>query len=264
MAIDKSQGFITLVRLGFAARGLTYILLGYLALGTGGEAREGATGVFDYLRDLPLGTAILWLVAIGLLAYALFKLIGGIANIEHHGEDWKGAMKRIGDVASGAAHLFLSYAAYQFASGSGSSGDGSEQMAGSVMQVDFGPLLIGLVGVGFLAGAAMQAKHALTGDFMREIAGNAPRAVEGVGRAGFAARAAVFAIIGLSLVRGAWNESGEAVQGLGEALLSLRDTGAVYTLVALGLMLFGAFSLVLARYRVIPEIGRGQLRPHLR
>ena len=263
MAIDTSHKFITLVRLGYAARGLTYILLGYLALGTGGEAREGATGVFDYLRDIPLGSAILWLVAIGLLAYAVFKLISAFANVQNRSDDLKGAMKRIGDAASGLVHLFLSYAAYQFATGGRPSGGGSQEMAGTVMQIEFGPLLIGLVGVGFLVGAAMQAKQAVTGSFMKHIAGHAPRAVEGVGRAGFAARAVVFALIGLSMVRGAWNEQQQAVQGLGEAILSLRDTGFLYTLVAIGLLMFGAFSLVTARYRIIPDIHRGDLKPRL-
>lgn len=263
MAIDKSQKFITLVRLGYAARGLTYILLGYLALGSGGEAKDGATGVYDYLRDLPLGTPILWVVSIGLLAYALFKVASAIANIQNRSNDLKGATKRVGDAASGIVHLFLSYAAYQFATGGGTSGDGSQEMAGSVMQADFGSLLIGLIGLGFLIGAAMQVKQAVTGSFMKHIAGHAPRTVEAVGRAGFAARAVVFGIIGLSMVRGAWNGQGEAVKGLGQALLDLRDNGLVYTLVAIGLLLFGAFGLVTARYRILPDFHRGDLKPDL-
>ena len=70
--------------------------------------------------------------------------------------------------------------------------------------------------------------------------------MEGVGRAGHAARAVVFAIIGWSLVRAGWLNNEGAAKGLGEALLSLRDNGMVYTLVAIGLLLFGAFSLVTA------------------
>lgn len=75
MAIDKSRKFITLVRLGYAVRGLTYILLGVLALGTSGKAMEGATGVFDYLREFPLGKPLLWVVALGLLLFSAFSLV---------------------------------------------------------------------------------------------------------------------------------------------------------------------------------------------
>ena len=265
MAIDKSQRFITLVRLGYAARGLTYILLGVLALGTSGKAHEGARGVFDYLQDMPLGTPLLWIVALGLLAYALFKLMSGIANLENYPDDGKGAAKRIGQVASGAIHLVLSYAAYKFATGGSTSaeGGGESAMAQPVMDFALGQVLIGLAGAGMLIAAVMQARHAATGDFMKHIGGHAPRAVESIGRAGHAARAVVFAIIGWSLMRAGWFGNENAVKGLGEALLSLRDNGLVYTLVAIGLLMFGAFSLVTARYRIIPDFQRGDLKPDL-
>ena len=265
MAVDKSQKFVTLVRLGYAARGLTYILLGMLALGTSGREVAGAQGVFDYLQDMPLGTPLLWVVALGMLAYGLFKLLAGAANLENHDSDAVGMGKRAGELASGAIHLFLAYAAYSFATGakSSSSGEGSAGMAQPVMDFELGAVLIGLAGLGMLAAAVMQAKHAATGDFMKHIAGRAPRAVESIGRAGHAARAVVFAIIGWSLVRAAWLNSEGAVKGLGEALLSLRDNGFVYTLVAIGLLLFGAFSLVTARYRIIPDIDRRDLKPTL-
>ena len=266
MAIDKSQKFITLVRLGYAARGLTYILLGMLALGTSGKAKDGAKGVFDYLQDMPLGTPLLWLLALGLLAYALFKLMSGIANLENYPDDGMGAAKRIGQVASGVIHLFLSYAAYKFATGghtSSSEGGGEGAMAQPVMDFALGPVIIGLVGAGMLIGAVMQARQAVTGDFMKHIGGHAPRAIAAIGRAGHAARAIVFAIIGWSLMRAGWFANENAVKGLGESLLSLRDNGLIYTLVAIGLLLFGAFSLVVARYRIIPDFQRSDLKPDL-
>lgn len=267
MAIDKSQNFITLVRLGYAARGLTYLLLGFLALGTSGKAQEGAQGAFEYLREMPLGTPLLWLVAIGLLAYALFKLLSGAANLQNRPDDAKGMAKRVGDLASGLAHIALAYVAYRLASGEGSGssgGDGGEQMAQPVMDFELGPVIIGIIGLGILAAAAFQAKEAATGGFMKEVGGRAPRAVEAIGRAGFAARAVVFAIVGWSLVRAAWLTEGTEVKGLGEALLTLRDNGLVYTLVAIGLLMFGAFSLVTARYRIIPDFDRHSLKPGLR
>ncbi len=264
MAIDKSQNFITLVRLGHAARGLTYILLGGLALQASGHATEGQNGVFEYLSDMPMGEPLLWLIALGLLAYALFKLLAGFANLEGHDRDAMGLARRVGEIASGVVHTFLAYAAYKFATGAKTvAAGGSEAMVEPVMDFELGAVVIGLGGLGMLAAAAMNAKHAITGDFMNCIAGHAPRAVEGVGRAGHAARGVVFAIIGWSLIRAGWLDSEGAVKGLGEALLSLRDMGAVYTLVAIGLVLFGAFSLVTARYRIIPDFSRGRLRPHL-
>ena len=93
----------------------------------------------------------------------------------------------------------------------------------------------------------MQGKTAVTRSFMRELSSRAPEVVEYLGRAGLAARAVVFAIIGWSLMRGAWFDSSSEVK----------------TLVAAGLLLFGVFSLFAARYRIVPDLERSDLRPTL-
>lgn len=265
MTVDKSRGFITLVRLGYAARGLVYILLGYLALTTEVKAKEGPSSAFDYLQEVPLGSVVLWAAALGLLSYAAFKFLSAIANIENRARDAKGGMKRVGDAASAVAHLFLAYAAYQFATGVKRAADGgqSQEMAGSVMDWSLGTWAVGLVGIGFIVGAFMQGKSAVTGSFMKHIDGRAPTGVEALGRAGSAARAVVFAIIGWSLVQSAWFVQSGKVKGLGEAILALRNNGVLYTLVAAGLLLFGLFSLVMARYRVLPDFGKRDLKPRL-
>lgn len=264
--VDKSEKFSWLVRLGYVARGLVYLLLGYLALSTAGKAREGQNAVFDLMQDVPAGTALLYVVALGLLAYAVFKGIDAASDLEHHGSDAKGKAKRIGSAASAVTHLVLAYTAYQFANGERQQAEGStqtQQTAGSLLTWDMGPVLLGLVGVGFLIGAAMQAKSAYTAGFMKHIGGGAPSWVKPVGRAGHAARVVIFGLIGLSLVRAAWFSQASEVKGLGDALVGLSDSGIVYTLVAIGLVFFGVFSLMTARYRIVPDIQKGDLKPRL-
>ena len=264
--VDKSQKFITFVRLGYAARGLVYILLGYIALSTRGEAKGGGKAVFDWLQEVPLGTLVLWVIALGLIAYAVFKLISAFTDLQHHGSDKEGILKRAGDFASGCAYSFLAYVCFQFATGqeSSASGGGSQEMASTVLRVSLGGVVIGLIGVGFFVGAFMQAKGAVTGGFMHRLSGRAPTGIEAIGRAGYAARAVVFAIIGWSLIKSAWFSQSSEVKGLGEALLSLRDMGALYTIVAVGLVLFGLFSLIVSRYRIIPDIDKDELKPRFR
>ena len=265
--VDNSEKFRWLVRLGYAARGVVYIVLGYLALTTASAAQDGGDAVFDLLRDVPLGTLVLWLMAIGLLAYASFKFISAIGDVQRRGSDPKGLMKRVGDGASGVAHTILAIAACQYATGSSrgssSGSQGSQQVAGSILEMPLGELLIGVVGLGFLVGAFMQAKGAVTATFMNHVGRGAPAAVEPIGRIGHAARAVVFAIIGWSLVRSAWLESEAEVKGLGDALMTLRENGTLYTVVAIGLLLFGIFSLVVARYLIVPDVHRGDLKPSL-
>lgn len=259
--VDKSEKFGWLVRLGFAARGVVYVLIGYLALSASG-GDKGPEGAFNWLQDVPLGVPILYLAALGLLAYALYRLASVVFDIDNHGTDKKGLVHRAGHGASAIAHLALAWTAFQFAQGdkqSASGGGGGEQAAGSLLSFPFGSLLLGLVGLGFLLAAAMQAKSALTGSFMKAVAGDAPSFVKPLGQAGHAARAIVFAIIGWSLMQSAWFASTAQVKTLGEAVSSLADKGTVYTLVAVGLLLFGLFSLVIARYRVVPDFDRRNL-----
>lgn len=265
--VDKSEKFAWLVRLGYAARGLVYIMLGYLALSTAREAGDGQSAVFDLIQDVPFGTALLWLVAVGLLGYAAFKFLDAATDIEHHGGGAKGAAKRVGSAASGIAHVVLAWTAYQFAAGTKqqSSGDtGGEEAAASLLAWDMGSVLLGLVGLGFLVASAMQARHAWNASFMQHVSGRAPRAVEPLGRVGHAARAIVFLLIGWSIVKSAWFEQSAQVMGLGEAIMALSDNGAVYSLVAVGLILFGVFSLIVARYRIIPDVGSDLRRPRFR
>jgi hypothetical protein len=264
--VDKSEKFSWLVRLGYAARGLTYFLLGYMALGTRIGGGDGNTAVLDMLQDVPLGTPLLYLMALGLAGYVVFKLASAIGDVQNRGTDTKGIAKRIGDGASAVAYSILAYTALEFAQGTRHSAEGgqSQETAGTVLDWALGDLIIGLIGLGFLIGAFMQAKDAVTGSFMHRVSPRAPNVIEPIGRAGHAARAVVFALIGWSLVQAAWLDSEAQVKGLGDALLSLRESGTIYTLIAVGLMLFGVFSMAVSRYRIIPDIDASGLKPSFR
>ena len=262
--VDKSEKFRWLVRLGFAARGLVYLLIGLLALTSGRES--GPEGAFDLLQNAPFGAPILYLAALGLVGYALFRLASLLFDTENLGTSGKGVAQRIGHGASGVAHLALAWTAFQFAQGdkSTASDPAAEQAAGTLLSFPLGSLMLGLIGLGFIAAAAFQAKSALSADYRREIASDAPAIVAPLGRIGYAARAVVFAVIGWSLVRSAWFGVSEEVKSLGEAIATLAASGVLYTLVAVGLLVFGLFSLLLARFRIVPDLARADLRPGLR
>jgi hypothetical protein len=261
--VDKSEKFRWLVRLGFAARGIVYLLIGLLALTA--QRETGPEGAFDLLQDAPLGAPILYLAALGLIGYALFRLASLLFDIENHGSAGKGIAHRIGHGASGVAHLALAWTAFQFAQGTKQSASDAavQASADSLLSFPFGSLALGLIGIGFLAAAVFQARSAVSAEFTREIAGDAPAAVKTLGRIGYAARAVVFLVIGWSLVRSAWFGSTEEVKSLGQAVGSLADNGVLYTLVAAGLLIFGLFSFLLARYRIIPDLDRTNLSPTL-
>ena len=262
--VDKSEKFRWLVRLGFAARGLVYLLVGFLAL-TASRGENGPEGAFDLLQDAPLGAPILYLAAAGLLGYALYRLCSLLFDVENYGTSSKGIAHRIGHGASGLAHFVLAWTAFQFAQGdkqTASSGE-AQGAAGTLLSFPFGSLALGLIGLGFLVGAAMQAKSAVKGQLSDQLSRDAPSIIRPLGRVGYGARAVVFLSIGWSLVQSAWLSSSAQVKSLGEAVGSLADNGTLYTLVAAGLVVFGLFSLLLARYRIVPDLDRADLRPRL-
>jgi hypothetical protein len=261
--VDKSEKFRWLVRLGFAARGVVYFLIGYLALTA--ARPTGPEHAFDLLQNAPLGEPILYAAALGLLGYALFRLASLVFDVENHGSSGKGLLNRAGHGASGVAHLALAWTAFKFAQGDKQTAESgaAQEAAGTLLSLPLGSLLLGLVGVGFAAAAALQAKSVVSASFTHVISGDAPAAIKTLGRIGSAARAVVFLVIGWSLVRSAWFESSGEVKSLGEAIGSLAGSGTLYTLVAAGLLVFGVFSLLLARYRIVPDFDRAALRPTL-
>lgn len=256
--VDKSEKFNWLVRVGYFSRAILYAVLGLVALTNSSRIAEGTDGVFAAVEEYPAGTVILWIMVIGLVAYALFRFCSLFFDIENNGSDAKGWGKRIGHAGSGVAHLALAWSAYSFATSDGSgggSGGGAQEAASGVLSVEFGGLVLGLLGIALFIAAFHQAKKGITGEFMHRISGRAPDATRWLGGAGFLARAVVYAVIGWSLIQaGFMSGDAEEIRTLGDAVASLAGEGFVFTLTAIGLLLFGLFSLVLARYRIIPDL----------
>ncbi|WP_338445871.1 DUF1206 domain-containing protein [Pelagerythrobacter marensis] len=262
---DKSAKFSTLVRVGYFSRAILYSVLGLIALTSAGRIGQGTNGIFHAIQEFPLGTAILWLMVVGLLAYALFRLASPLFDIENQGSDTTGWARRIGHAGSAVGHLALAYSAFEFATTGSDSGGGAQAAASGILSMQFGGAILGLLGAAFIVAAAFQAKKGWTGEFMHRIAPGAPSQTRLLGGIGYIARAVVFLLIGWSLVQAGFLSSGsEQVLTLGDAVASLADDGIVFTLVAIGLLMFGLFSLVLSRYRIIPKLDADGLRPAFR
>nr|WP_298927721.1 DUF1206 domain-containing protein [uncultured Erythrobacter sp.] len=264
--VDKTEKFNWLVRLGYFSRAVLYSVLGIIALTSAGKIGKGTDGIFNTINGLPGGTLLLWILVIGLFAYALFRFASPVFDIENNGTDAKGWGKRIGHAGSAIAHVALAWTAYQFASsGSASDGGGASQAASGVLSIQFGAAVIGVLGLAFFIAALAQAKKAISGDFMNRISGNAPSSTRMLGGLGYAARAVVYTVIGWSLVQTGFLSSGaDNIKTLGAAVASLTGSGWLFTLTAIGLLMFGIFSLILARYQIIPELDKDAGIPNFR
>ncbi|MDZ4307334.1 DUF1206 domain-containing protein [Allopontixanthobacter sp.] len=263
--IDKSEKFRSLVRVGYFSRAILYIVLGLIALTSAGRIAQGTDGIFIAIEEFPAGMAILWLMVVGLTAYALFRLASTLFDIENHGSDTVGWGTRIGHAGSAIGHFALAFSAYKFATSSGDGGDGAQDAAAGVLSVTLGGAVLGILGLLFFIAALAQAKKGITGSFMHRISPQAPDSTRWLGGAGFLARAVVFIVIGWSLVKAGFLSSGtDQIKTLGDAVASLSGEGVIFTLVAAGLLIFGIFSLILARYRIIPDMDPGRKIPSFR
>ena len=241
-----------LTRLGFAARGVMYILIGLLALRLG-RAEDGA-GILEYLAS-GAGRVLLALMALGFVFYALWRLSEALVDTEGHGSDAKGIAVRAGEVASGIIHLGLGAYAAKLAidGGSGGGGDSTEQGAAATLALPGGWVLLSVAAVALVLTGAFQLVKAVRRDYLRHLDPDAARRawVKWIGRAGYAARGIVFLLMGWSFWRAAQELRSARVQGMDEVLASLP--GSLTMLIAAGLLLFGLFSLVEARYRRIND-----------
>jgi hypothetical protein len=241
-----------LTRLGFAARGLIYILIGFLALQAG--RAEDPAGIIEYLGS-GAGRLLLGLIALGLLAYGLWRLSEAVVDSEGHGNDARGVAIRIGGAASGVIHLGLGFYAAKLAinGGRGSAGDGAEEGAATALALPGGWMLLTLAAAALALTGAYQLVKAAKGDFLGHLDPEAARRawVKWIGRAGYAARGIVFLVMAWSLWRAGQETRAEQAAGMDQALAALPPN--VELIVAAGLLLFGLFSLVEARYRRIND-----------
>jgi hypothetical protein len=251
-----------LARVGYASKGVVYGTIGLLALGVAlgrGGATTDAQGALLRLQDLPLGTALVWLLVLGLVGYALWQLIRAALDPEGQGTEAKGIVKRVGYAVSGVGNLALALFAARLAmAGSAARNQASEaQTAREVLQLPGGQLLLGLAGVALLAVAGSGLYTAWGAKFMKRMnfaGAPKPELLKRIGQVGIAARAVMLAIIGAFLLVAAWRNRAGIVPGISEVLTWLREQPAGNVLLfvlALGTLLYGVWCVVQALYRRI-------------
>ncbi len=241
-----------MTRVGFAARGIMYLLIGFLAV-SAGRAEDGA-GALQYL-DSGLGRFLLALMALGFLAYGVWRISEAFIDSEGHGTDAKGVAVRAGGAVSGLIHIGLALTAARLALGNGGSGGSTspEQSASTALSFPGGETAMHIVAALLVLTGLFQLVKAVRLDFLKHLDQKAAREdwVKWTGRAGYAARGVVFVIMGVFLWQAARSSDASQAGDMGEALTSLPGTAQL--VVAAGLFLFGVFSLVEARFRRIND-----------
>lgn len=251
---NASATLTLLTRLGFAARGILYLVIGFLIIGAG--RTEDTSGALQYVAGEG-GRPLLVVIIIGLIAYGIWRLSHAAFDIERHGSDQKGLVKRLGAGISGMLHLLLAWQAVRLFQGTVSQGGGSQEGARTALELPGGAALLMLAGVILIGVGGYQFfkawKASFLDDLERQVA-DKPWALWS-GRAGYAARGLVFVISGFFVIRAGLEEQASEAGGMAQALSWLESPTDL--IVAAGLFCFGVFSLIEARYRILQDVPVG-------
>jgi Domain of Unknown Function (DUF1206) len=255
-----TRAFAVLSRAGFVARALVYGIIGLLAfdlvIGQGGKITN-QQGAFRTVAAHSFGHVLLAALAAGLGGYAIWRLVRAVLG--HGREAADTGLERAGALGSGIVYGLLCVVAVQILTGPGTSGGSASKTASDVFGWPAGRWVVGAAGLVFAGVALYQFIRGVQKKFLRDSkTGEMPELVRkwftALGTVGHVARAIVFGMIAVFLLKAAYDYKANEAIGLDGALAKLYNGaygGWLLGAVAAGLIAFGCFSLVEARYRRI-------------
>lgn len=180
-----------LMRFGYGARGIVYLLVGALAFvaSVDGGRTPDSKSALGTLLQMPFGKWLLALIALGLLAYALWCFIDGGFDLHDKGTDAKGWTARAAKLISGAVHVVFAMSVIALAIGSASPSGGddrTEHWTAVLMQQPLGRWLVAIVGGIAIAIGAQHFVKALRGKYKENIRYDARDAGAGAACTGLA------------------------------------------------------------------------------
>ncbi|MGD9704051.1 MAG: DUF1206 domain-containing protein [Acidimicrobiia bacterium] len=268
----RHPSIVTAARLGWAAKGVVYLLLGVLAVpialdglggsdaGAGGQ-EASQTGAVARLGESSLGSVALWAVAIGLALYVVWRLASILLPADNTAKAW---LTRAGYLVSALVYAGLAWTAVTFAQHGGASnasGTGSESEDAKVerftrelMDKSGGRWLVALVGAAVVGIGAYFVIKGLRATFRDELEPGdvGPVGHESIvmlGRVGWVGRGIMMGLVGWLLIQAAAHFDPEEAKGIDGAL---RDaTGSTFgsllvLFVAAALIVYGAFCVISA------------------
>jgi hypothetical protein len=247
-----------LARAGLTARGIIYILIGWVAVlvalghGTHEADQEGA---LQLLAGKPYGSVSLWLLGIGFAAYALWCLSEAAFGVAGEGN---GVGPRLKSLGRAVIYAGFAYLTFEILSGRrGSQVRRQQDVTAKVMQHPGGRWLVGIAGLITVVIGLVLISEGLRRKFMKylqtaQMSPRTRRVVRMLGVIGTVARGVVVALAGILVIDAALTHSPSKSGGIDKALLTLRNEpfGPVLLgLAAIGLVVFGVYGLCEARWR---------------
>ena len=254
MAMSRDVLLRVVARIGYAARGVIYLLVGAIALPVVVRIREPADidGALRLIVQQEYGEPVMLAIAAGLASYALWRLMQAFVDADGHGRDVRAWVLRAAFVISAALHLGVAFASFKLAlsidQDQGSSSP-ARDLAEKLFEWPGGSWLVAAAGIAVAVAGAAHVYKGATGGFRKWLQAN-PATLRWVGpicRLGLVARGVIFLIVGALVARAAYDLDASDVVGMRGALewLQSQDHGRWAVAAAgLGLIAFGMYSLV--------------------
>ncbi|MFD1209901.1 MULTISPECIES: DUF1206 domain-containing protein [Modicisalibacter] len=249
-----------IARCGYVAKGIVYLIVGglaSLAAADLGGRNAGTKEAITQLATQPFGGVMLALLGLGLLAYALWRLIQVLLDTEHLGHGIRGLVTRAGFLISGGIYAGLALYCANLLRNAATGNTSTTDRTAELMSHPGGVLLVLAIGIGFAGVGIRQIWRAVKRSYLKnwhmiEMSDAQQHLAEAATRWGLSARGVVFLIIGGFLVVAAVQTNPSQAQGLGGALnvLARQPFGPwLLGVVALGLMAYAIYCFVNARFR---------------
>jgi Domain of Unknown Function (DUF1206) len=247
-----------LARAGLTARGIIYILIGWVAIlvAVGQSSHEAdQQGALQLLAGQPFGAVLLWLLGIGFAGYSLWRLSEAAFGVTGDG---RRAGPRLKSLARALVYAGFAYLTFQVISGGQSSQAGKQQdWTARVMHHPGGRWVVGIIGaIVVIVGLALVVEG-VRRKFVKYLRTSEMRppvrsVIVRLGIIGSAARGLIFALAGALVIGAAITYDPSKAGGIDKALRTLRDQPFgefLLILGAAGLITFGVYGLCEARWR---------------
>ncbi|GEO11659.1 hypothetical protein SAE01_41550 [Segetibacter aerophilus] len=226
-------------------------------IGGQSENNTNKKGIISLIQHQFAGHLLLALLIAGLICYCLWRAVQCFTDTESKGTKTKGIVVRSRYLLSGLVYLSFAVAAIKILlhSSNDDGGDTNQKFIHELLSKPFGQYLVGLAAA-IIAGIGIyQMVYGLAGKYKKHVSGlhlhsSATAYLAKAGTIGYVARGIVWLIISWLMLKAAIYSNSKAAGDTNEAFSFLHASyGSVFTgILGLGLVLYGAFSFLRARF----------------